>query len=183
MGRQRSAGFTGFHGVRSPPSPSGLPPAFRASARPRARQTDGAAPLVEHVEHVGFAEVDPHRPAPRSLAVVALEVAIDALRTRPSAARPAPPSPRRDRRTGRRPESDGRRSSGRGRFRSRGRNRLLVPFPHDSQAVERQVGVDVLNERRLRRDDVGEAAGGDARASRPPSSSLMRRTSPSTIPT
>ena len=35
-------------------------------------------PLVEHVEHVGFAEVDPHRPAARTLAVVALEIPIDA---------------------------------------------------------------------------------------------------------
>ena len=64
-----------------------------------------------------------HRPATRTLAVVALEIPIDAgernlewnCRARPSAT-PA-------RRTGRRRESDVRRSSDRGRFRSRGRTR------------------------------------------------------------
>ena len=39
---------------------------------------DGATPVVERVEHVGFAELNAHRTAARALAVVALEVAIDA---------------------------------------------------------------------------------------------------------
>ena len=78
------------------------------------------APLVEHVEHVGLAEVDPHRPAARTLAVVALEVAIDAATRDLERHAAAPPSRRRARTTGRRRESGGRRSSGRGRFRSRG---------------------------------------------------------------
>src|SRR5205085_10441636 len=37
-----------------------------------------AAPLVEQVEHVGVTEIDLHRPPPRALAVVTLEVPIDA---------------------------------------------------------------------------------------------------------
>src|SRR6185503_5357009 len=41
------------------------------------RHADGSSPLVEHVEHVGLAELDAHGPPPRPLRVVALEVAID----------------------------------------------------------------------------------------------------------
>ena len=58
----------------------------RRSERPTL-MPGGAAPLVEHIEHVRFAEVDLHRPPPRPLAVVALEVAIDAAQAPPSAAR------------------------------------------------------------------------------------------------
>src|SRR5206468_8247244 len=43
------------------------------------RNAGRAPPLVEHVQDVGFAEVDLHRPAPRSASIVALEVAIDSL--------------------------------------------------------------------------------------------------------
>ena len=37
-----------------------------------------ATPLVEDVDHVGFAELDAHRPPSRTFGVVALEVPIDA---------------------------------------------------------------------------------------------------------
>ena len=40
-------------------------------------------PFVEHVEDVGVAEIDPHRTPPRTLRVVALEIAIDARESRP----------------------------------------------------------------------------------------------------
>ena len=52
----------------------------------------GAAPLVEDVEDVRFAELDAHRPTARALGVVALEVPIDAAardRERHAARRPA----------------------------------------------------------------------------------------------
>src|SRR5436190_339671 len=42
------------------------------------RHAHGAAPVVEELEDVGFAEFHAHRPAPRSLGVVALAVPIDA---------------------------------------------------------------------------------------------------------
>ena len=115
-----------------------------------------------------------HRPAPRPLAVVALEVAIDARARDLERHALRRPAATRARTTDRRRGSDGRRSSGRGRFRSRGSNPrspicvsicnlpYSIPFPHDPQAVQRQVGIDVLDERGLRRDDVGEPAGGDA---------------------
>jgi hypothetical protein len=39
---------------------------------------NGAPPVVEGVEHIGLAEFNAHRTAARTLAVVALEVSIDA---------------------------------------------------------------------------------------------------------
>ena len=41
---------------------------------------DGSPPLVEHVEHVGFAEIDFYGTAARTFPVVALEVPIDSLK-------------------------------------------------------------------------------------------------------
>jgi len=42
------------------------------------RQTQRPAPLVEYIQHVRFTEIDPYRPPARTLAVIALEVPIDA---------------------------------------------------------------------------------------------------------
>ncbi len=56
---------------------SGSVPVSRRPGGSRLRDPDRPAPLVEGVEHVGLAELDPHRPATRTLRVVALEVAID----------------------------------------------------------------------------------------------------------
>ena len=56
-------------------SSTGGPPS--ASAGDDA-DADRAPPLVEGVEHVGLAELHAHRPPARSLAVVALEVPVDA---------------------------------------------------------------------------------------------------------
>src|ERR1044071_6482794 len=44
----------------------------------RLRDTGRPAPLVEHVEHVGLAEVDANGPPPRTTAIVAFEIAVDA---------------------------------------------------------------------------------------------------------
>ena len=69
---------------------------FRVRRRPAEQlpgDADGAPPFVEDIEHIGVAEVDLHRAAARTLAVVALEVAIDARGTRSSAARPAAAQP------------------------------------------------------------------------------------------
>src|SRR5262249_25969744 len=38
---------------------------------------------------------------------------------------------------------------------------LLISLPDEPEPVERQIGIDVLDEGRLRRDDVREAARGD----------------------
>src|SRR5207247_6468326 len=43
----------------------------------RLRNPCRPSPFVEHVEHVRLAEIDLHRPPPRTLRVVALEVPID----------------------------------------------------------------------------------------------------------
>ena len=36
------------------------------------------SPFIECVEHIRFTEIDAHRPPPRTLAVIALEISIDA---------------------------------------------------------------------------------------------------------
>ena len=89
------------------------------------RHADRAPPVVEQLEDVGLAELDAHRPAPRSLRVVALAVAIDAAegdRERHALRRPArTPARTPDRRCG----SGGLRSCGTGTFRSRGSTRPM----------------------------------------------------------
>src|SRR5262245_27075002 len=42
------------------------------------RHTNRSFPLVEHVKHVGLAELDAHRPPPRAFGVVTLEIPVDA---------------------------------------------------------------------------------------------------------
>jgi len=64
MGRQRRAAMAG--GDRA----SG----GRSS---RCAQPRRATPLVERIEHVSLAEVDAHRPPPRTFGVVPLEISID----------------------------------------------------------------------------------------------------------
>ena len=56
-----------------------------------------------------------------------------------------------------------------------------VPLPDEPEALERQQRVDALDRPRVRRDQLGEAAGGDAGASAP-SSPRIRSTIPSTWP-
>ena len=69
-----------------------------------------------------------------------------------------PPSPRRSRTTARPPGSGGRRSSDTGRSRSRGSTTSIWLRSHTIlKPVERQVGVDVLDQRRLGRDHVAPA--------------------------
>ena len=98
-------------------------------------------------------------------AIVALEVAIDAAAgdlERHALRRPAAT---RARTTARRRGSGARRSSGRDRLRSRGSNRSLqrpafmVPFPHDSQPLQRQVAD--------RRDSMSRVSGAMTGASPP----------------
>ncbi len=91
--------------------------------------THRAAPFVERVEHVGVAELHAHRPATGALAIVALEVAVDAGHAPPSTARPARPSRARVRTPARRSGSGDRRSCGTGVLRfpgSRRRDRSRV---------------------------------------------------------
>src|SRR5438046_2547077 len=51
---------------------------LRTAIARRPGDPDGSLPLVEYFQHVCFAEVDFHRPAPRTLAIVPLEIAVNA---------------------------------------------------------------------------------------------------------
>src|SRR6187455_2922659 len=52
--------------------------AFGRGCLARERNAHGAAPFVEHVQHVGFAELDPDRPSATAFGVVPLQVSVDA---------------------------------------------------------------------------------------------------------
>src|SRR4030095_15522458 len=56
------------------------------------RDADCPAPVVESIQHVGFAEFNPHGAATRALRVVTLEVSIDAVAHDPDRDSPGSPS-------------------------------------------------------------------------------------------
>ncbi len=132
-----------------------------------ARQPDGATPIVEELQDVGFAELDPHGTALRALCIVALAVPIDtAERHRQRHAHRRPPAHLIEHRTG-----DPNQMSFVflaeialelpavfGRVDHRG---SLVAIPYQPKAIEGQVRGNVLNRAALSRDHVGKAAGRD----------------------
>ena len=113
-------------------------------------------PLIEHVEHVGIAEIDLHRPPARPLAIVPLEVPVDAFVGDFDGHAPRGPTTDEVKRGTDDPNHVAivlltevglqfatvvcNRQSG---IRNLGR---LVAFPHDPQALKRQIRVHVLDQ-------------------------------------